>query len=129
MTLALSACGTPSPVDPSRIASVTVSPGSAIVPVGGVQRFMAVVMDADGDPVAVPITWSSSNPGVATVDVSGRTTRLAPGTTLIRATAANGIFGEATLTVTAIGFCSPPPAGSGGLGSSGIVYRQGFEGG
>jgi hypothetical protein len=124
-----SACGTSSPLDPSLVSAVTVDPGSASVPAGGVVRFTANATDADGNILSMPLRWTSSNPAVAIVDASGRATHLAPGTALIRAIAPNGIFGEAMLTVTSGGFCSSPPDGGSGSDLSGIVYRQGFEAG
>ncbi len=91
-----------------EIASVTVSPASASATVGGSAPFTASATDAGGSPVAGSYTWSSSNTAVATVDGSGVAAALAEGTALIRATAGNGVYDEATLTVTA----APPPTGA-----------------
>ena len=46
------------------------------------------------------ITWSSSNPAVATIDAGGRATAIAPGSTTIAVTDGSGNSGSATLTVT-----------------------------
>lgn len=45
------------------------------------------------------IVWTSSNPTVATVDQSGNITAILAGQTTVRATAHNGIYAEATITV------------------------------
>lgn len=82
------------------VASVSVSPSAATVPAGGTQAFAAAAADANGDPVATTFAWSSSDPAVATVDAAGTATALADGAVTIRATAENGVFGEATLTVS-----------------------------
>jgi beta-lactamase superfamily II metal-dependent hydrolase len=94
-----------SPVPPGPPATVTVSPSGATVTVGTAYTFAASAVDADGRATATTYTWSSSNSGVATVDASGRVTAVAVGTAAVRATAANGVYGEATVTVVA----EPPP--------------------
>ena len=45
------------------------------------------------------ITWTSSDPGVATVDIRGRVTSIAPGTALIRGETINGLAAECLVTV------------------------------
>jgi beta-lactamase superfamily II metal-dependent hydrolase len=86
-----------------EVASVTVSPVSESVAVGGTRQFAATARDAGGSVVATAFTWSSSNPSVATVGASGLATGVAAGTATIRATAEGGVFGEAALTVTSGG--------------------------
>jgi beta-lactamase superfamily II metal-dependent hydrolase len=82
------------------IATVTVSPATASVAPGATQQFTAAAADPAGSPVTTTFTWSSSNTAVATVDASGLATAVAEGTAVIRATAPNGVYGEATLTVS-----------------------------
>ncbi|HEX6041125.1 Ig-like domain-containing protein [Longimicrobium sp.] len=77
---------------------VIVSPDSAEVPVGGTQQFTATVLDLHGNPLAAPVTWSSSNPPVATVDGSGLATGVSIGQAIITATA-QGASDGAVLTV------------------------------
>lgn len=75
-----------------------------------------------GDAELVGLTWSSSNPGVATVNQRGRATAISPGTTIITATygrtcwpgepqppggCRGTVSGSAVLTVTGT-TCSPP---------------------
>jgi thermitase len=62
------------------------------------------------------LTWSSSNPGVAAIDASGKVTAVAVGTATITATAANGVFGSANITVSSV---SGGGGGGGGGGDGG----------
>ncbi len=91
------------------VASVVVTPATASVAVAGTVQFSAQGYDAGGLAVPSTFTWSSSNTAVATVNASGLATGVTAGTALVRATAANGVFNEATLTVT---------SGGGGGGSA-----------
>jgi uncharacterized protein YjdB len=96
---------TVTPVPPAPVASVTVSPPTAEVQVGGTVQLTATPRDAAGNPLTGrTVTWESSAPGIATVDANGRVTAVAPGTAIIRATS-EGRTGTSTITVTA-----PPPA-------------------
>jgi uncharacterized protein YjdB len=86
------------------VAAVNLSPASASVPVGGTVQLAAIAKDAQGNPLAGrAISWSSSNPAVATVSSSGLVTGVSAGSTPITATS-EGASGTAALTVT-----SPPP--------------------
>ncbi|MBI4543666.1 MAG: lamin tail domain-containing protein [Gemmatimonadetes bacterium] len=87
----------------AAVATVTVTPASASIAVGGTQQFTASATDANGNPVATTFSWTSSNTVVATVDASGLADGQSAGTAQIRATAPNGVFGEAALTVTSGG--------------------------
>ncbi len=94
------------PIGP--VARVTVTPATASILVGANQPFAASATDANGTSVATTYTWGSSNSAIATVNAAGAVTGVAPGTVTVRATAANGVFGEATLTVTASGGTGSP---------------------
>jgi alpha-tubulin suppressor-like RCC1 family protein len=48
----------------------------------------------------VGVTWTSSNPGIATITSAGRATAIGPGVTTITATDAGGAVATTTLTVT-----------------------------
>lgn len=86
-------------VDPA-VARVIVSPGFASVLVGEDQQFEATLEDANGNVLTGrAITWSSSDPSVATVDGTGLATGESTGSTSIRAEA-EGVTGGATLRVT-----------------------------
>jgi hypothetical protein len=66
----------------------------------------ASVVDSNGRPVTRPVTWSSSNPRVASVDGSGRVTAVGAGLTQITATL-DGRSDQVGVTVAA---APPPPA-------------------
>lgn len=93
--------GYQAPVGP--VASVVVTPAAASATVGGTQAFSASATDAGGQPVSTTYTWTSSDPAVATVSAGGVASALSAGSTTIRATAGNGVYGQATLTVTSGG--------------------------
>ena len=97
---------------PPQPVTVTVTPATASIIVGGTQQFAAQAYDASGNPVTTTFTWTSSNTAVASVSASGLATGLSAGSATITATAANGVNGSAALTVT---------AGGGGGGSELIV--------
>lgn len=70
------------------LTTITVSPSTANVSVGGTQQFTATAKDEDGDPMAgVVISWTSTNTSVGTVSP---------------ATATTGASGTATTTITAV---------------------------
>jgi uncharacterized delta-60 repeat protein len=78
-----------------------VTPVNPSMPVGITQQFTASGMYSDGTihDVSRQVTWSSSNPSVATIDISsGLATANAAGTATITATS-GGISGSTTLTV------------------------------
>ena len=84
------------------IATVTVSPSTATVAVGGTRAFTAVAKDAAGNAVTATFSWTSSNTAVATVDAStGAAKGVTPGSASITATA-SGVNGSATLNVVGI---------------------------
>jgi uncharacterized protein YjdB len=96
---------TPPPPTPEPVASVTVSPPSGQVQVGATLQLTATPRNAAGNPLSGrTVTWTSSAPGVATVDANGTVTGVAPGTATITATS-EGRTGTSTVTVVA-----PPPA-------------------
>ena len=70
----------------SDVAQVIVSPANpAPVAVGQVEQFAASGYTASGNPVTLtnPVSWTSSNTGVATIDQTGRATAVAAGSTTI----------------------------------------------
>jgi LmbE family N-acetylglucosaminyl deacetylase len=91
---------------PIPVATVTVALASAGIIVGQTTQGTATTRDTGGNVLTGrTVTWSSSNPAVATVDGNGRVTALAVGSTVVTATC-EGRTGSATLTVT------PPPVHS-----------------
>ena len=55
----------------SGIGSMTVIPSSATIGQGQVVQLTARLVDEFGDPLQATVSWSSSNPSVATVSVGG----------------------------------------------------------
>lgn len=96
--------GGTSTTDSNAVASVSISPTSASTAVGTTQAFSAIARNSTGKSVAATISWTSSNPSVATVNGSGSATALGAGTATISAIA-GGVSGNAALTVTST---SPP---------------------
>jgi endonuclease G len=77
------------PVGP--VAVVRISPGFEVVDtLHQFRRFSAFAEDTLGQASPTTITWSSTNPAVATIDGTGLVTHADTGKTVIVATAANG---------------------------------------
>ncbi|MDB4878602.1 MAG: regulator of chromosome condensation [Gemmatimonadetes bacterium] len=70
------------------LARIEISPSSAIVLVGQTTRLAVTLRDSLGAVMAGrPVTWASSDPGVATIDASGLLTATGVGVARITATA------------------------------------------
>ncbi|MBA3575386.1 MAG: Ig-like domain-containing protein, partial [Pseudonocardiales bacterium] len=113
ITFGLTACGDdvtitdpPGPPAPG-VTSVTVAPSTATVAVGQSVVFAASVIADNG--VSTAVTWTSSNPLIATVNGTGQVTGVAAGTTTIIATSSadNGKTGIGTITVAGVGGGAP----------------------
>jgi uncharacterized protein YjdB len=99
---------------PLPVASVTVSPAPASVPVGQAVQLTATPKDASGNPlVGRTVTWASSNTSVGTVNTNGLVTGVVAGSTTITATS-EGQSGTSTVAVTPVPVASvtvtPAPA-------------------
>ncbi len=72
----------------TRLVSLTIQSASAIVPLKGTVNLTAIGRYSDGttDTMTSLVTWSSSNPAVATVTANGQVTSLSGGSTTITAT-------------------------------------------
>jgi uncharacterized protein YjdB len=86
-----SACATAVPPPPTSalVGIDRVEPAIASVQIGGTSEFQAIGLYADGSTAPLAdsdVTWSSSTPGVATVDANGRATGVAAGQADIIAT-------------------------------------------
>jgi DNA/RNA endonuclease G (NUC1) len=93
---------------PAEVVSVSVSPSSTTLTVGGTVTLGATGLSTNGQPTVATFTWSSSNPAVATVDIVGLVTAIAGGDAIITARAANGVEGTAGIHVNA----GPPASAS-----------------
>ena len=84
---------------PLPVAAVTVTPPTATIGVGQTAQYAAITRDAFGNPLGGrTVTWSSSNPAVATVNGTGQATGVAVGAATITATS-EGKSGTAAITV------------------------------
>ena len=95
------------PVTPT-VNSVTVSPASATLDPNGTQQLTANV-DATPASADKSVTWSSSNPSVATVSESGLVTAVAQGTATITATSNLDNTKSGTCSVTVNAPAAPIP--------------------
>lgn len=102
---------------------VTITGGATTVPAGSTVSFTAAALSADNQPASSPtITWTSSDPSIATVDNTGKVTGVVASVNVVTLTAtavANGVTRTATTPITVT---SP-------LGSSGVVISQVYGGG
>jgi len=80
-------------------AAIKVTPPLDSVRVGESTQYAAAVTDLHGNPLDVPVTWTSSDPTIATVDQNGVVTTYRPGTVTITASAER-VSDSATLVVT-----------------------------
>ncbi|HXV89972.1 MAG TPA: Ig-like domain-containing protein [Gemmatimonadales bacterium] len=106
----------------AAIAALTVAPPPGLQ-VGGTAQLQAGIRDAQGRALDRPITWTSSNPAVATVSRTGQVTAVGPGSATITA-AAEGRTTTVTVTVEAPRGAPPPvvpPLGGGTPPSAGAA--------
>lgn len=82
----------------AAIISIEVAPTSTTLNVGNTQQFTATVVAVGG--AVTSVTWSSSNPAVATVSISGVVTAHSVGTATITATSDFYTAPSASATVT-----------------------------
>lgn len=100
----LISCGEPmggmGPASQLRVDVVEIQPGEASLEVGAGIQLTAVARAASGAELGgQPVTWTSSNPSVASVATSGFVTGVAEGVVAVTATA-QAKSGSATITVT-----------------------------
>ncbi len=88
---------------PAPVASVTVSPSTASLMVGGTQQFTATLRDASGNVLTGRvITWATSAAAVATVNGSGLVSGVAAGTATITATSEGSRDSAAVVVATPV---------------------------
>lgn len=93
---------------PIPVTSVTIAPSPVSVAVGASATLTATVLPANATNRTV--TWTSTNPAIASVSATGVVTGVAVGSTTVRATA-GGVSGTVTVTVTPgtpTGGCASP---------------------
>src|SRR6218665_2006192 len=84
--------------EPQKVTSIAVTPSSSALTAGGTQQLKAIVGPADA--ANQEVTWSSSDPAVATVNAAGLVTGLTEGKTTVTAAAKDGSYVKGTATVT-----------------------------
>jgi plastocyanin len=105
---------TPPPTQQPVFTSLTLTPAAPSVAVGATAQLTATPRDQNGQPMAglpAPV-FTTSAPGVVTVNGSGVVTGVAQGTATVTATLISGGVtrtASATVTVTAGGTTPPPP--------------------
>ncbi|MCR4341487.1 MAG: Ig-like domain-containing protein, partial [Gemmatimonadaceae bacterium] len=105
LVIAAAACGGDGPTPPGGARSLSLVPDTDIklYGVGATAQVTATPRDASGNAVSAPVTWTSSNQGVATVASTGETTATVTargiGTATIRAAVSSTVFAEVTVTV------------------------------
>src|SRR5688500_8208078 len=112
--LELSSCGgggdrttSPGPLVPVSVASVTVTPVSLAMRVGESRPLIAIARDQAGSPLTGRVvTWSTTEPTVATVSLNGDVTGTGAGSATIRATS-EGKIGSAAISVTPVDQVGP----------------------
>lgn len=84
-----------------KLVSISLSPGSASISVGGTQQFTATGTYNDGSTgdITSAVVWTSSATSIATIDSKGLSTGVAPGTSTI-SSVQGSVSGGATLDVT-----------------------------
>jgi hypothetical protein len=113
----------------SSVASVKVTLASPSIAGGQTTQASATVYDSSNNVLADrTVTWSSSNPGVATVSSTGAVTAVAAGTSQIVGTS-EGKSGSAPVTVTSAQPPPPPPSSDGSAEPVGmtVVSDRGFN--
>ena len=88
---------------PPTLTSLTVTPANPSIWRGASQQFTATGIYSDGSTqnLSSQVTWTSSNTGVATINVGGLATGSSAGNTTISATL-GGLVGSTTLTVLSV---------------------------
>lgn len=92
------ACGDGTGLDPDALVSIEIVPSSPVVPPGGTVFMSLAAHTEDGSTVPVTVTWSSSDPSVATVDEYGKVEGIIRGSVTIRASVQE-LIAEVVLTV------------------------------
>jgi len=79
--------------------TITVTPSSPTVAIGGTVQLDVAITDWNGAPTTGTVSWATQNPGIATVSATGLVTGAGAGSTKIAATF-HGATGTATVAVT-----------------------------
>ena len=108
-------------ISPPVLTTITVSPSSASIASGGSQTFTAAPKDQYGNPITATIIWISSDPSVATVDMSGLVTGITEGHASIIASDGDTIVSNVSLIIV-----EAPPVSEAGMGGIGMIFLAGI---
>jgi len=120
VALMASGCGGSGGTAASQLKSISVTPHSSSIPLGPSQQFTATGAYGDGSSqdLTTKVTWSSSNPAVATTSPTGVATTVGMGTATVSASM-NSVTGTASLTVgPAVSITLSPASASVAIGQS-----------
>lgn len=106
--------------DNVAVSSISLNKSSTSIEKGNTETLTATISPAEATDKSV--TWTSSDPSVATVDASGVVTAVAAGEATITAEASNGLTATCAVTVTAP---AAPSLLSLTIGSATIYYAAG----
>jgi DNA/RNA endonuclease G (NUC1) len=110
------------PIRTPAVAAVVITAPVDTLVVDSASVFAAAAFAADRSPLAVSVTWSSTNTAVAIVSPAGTVTGVSAGTAEIIATAPNGVADTATIVVVAPAGPPPPPPPAGPVFLSELHY-------
>lgn len=118
-------------VKPRGTSIVIDDPGPGPLVVGATVALKATVYDANGVAMpGYPVSWSSGNPSVATVDGTGLVTGTAPGTATITASVGSPAVASASVTIQVVdqghggNNLSHPAVFAEGIGLTGLPVSQ-----
>jgi N-acetylneuraminic acid mutarotase len=87
-------------IEPGIGGSVVIAPQTVVLLAGETAQFTAEVLDLHDSPLSGQVVdWTSSNPGIVTIDAFGLATAIASGVSRIGAATSDGVFGTALVTV------------------------------
>ena len=110
-------------VTPATLVSISVTPLNLVLPKGGNQQFTATALYTDGSTqnITASAQWTSSDPTIASISISGMAQAIATGTVQVAASAVgSGISGQSTMTVgpaALVSIAVTPPNASVALGT------------
>ena len=116
ITMSVSACGDggtePPPSGPPRATTLTVSPATVqVAALGATVQLTVEVRDQNGHVMtSAGVTWSSSDPSVATVDGSGLVTAAGNGTTAVAATSGSASASAAVTVAQTVSVVTVSPS-------------------